>query len=157
MPVTDVPDSLRRAMRGAEQAYQAADLKWFDYLDDEITVYAIQSTAPVIGREHFRRMFEEAFVSTPRELKVLDQDINVLDGTAVVAQTIQIEQSEVFFNLRQSVVWTQRGDDWKINHLHTAMIGEAHTIGVRTARTTDEIRVLNEKIATVSSVLGVAQ
>jgi len=146
---------LEAVMAGSLKLYDRGDKKWFSNLAKDATVYAIGTTAPFVGREAYEAHFSSNLTSAKRKTKVLDQRIKYLnDATAVVTQTLQVVQGGVVSVVRQSVVW---GLDkaWEIRHLHSALVGTP--TGAKAPGTAAGIRVLNERIATVAAVLGVAQ
>ena len=142
-------------MAASLKQYDNGDAKWFSHLAEDATVYAIGTTAPFVGKDAYESHFMTSLTSSKRKTKVLDQKVKYLnDATAVVTQTLQVTQTGVTSIVRQSVVWGFDGT-WQINHLHSALVGTP--TGVKAPATTNAIRVLNERIATVAAVLGVAQ
>lgn len=150
-----IVQTLKNTMKSSLLLYESADVRWFDALADDVTVYAIGRSEPFSGRAAYEQSFKEILESEKRKVKVLHQDIKILDSTAIVTQTLQVKQGGVLSNVRQSVVWALRDDGWKIQHLHTALIGQP--AAEKAPKSTYEIQVLNERIATVAAVLGVAQ
>lgn len=147
--------SLEAVMAASLKQYDKGDASWFSHLARDATVYAIGTAAPFIGKEAYEAHFSANLSSAKRKTQVLDQRVKYLnDATAVVTQTLQVTQAGVTSVVRQSVVWAL-GDAWQIRHLHSALVGTP--TGVKTPTTVSGIRVLNERIATVAAVLGVAQ
>lgn len=150
-----IDPSLTRTMKGSLRLYDNADIKWFDSLSDDATVYAIGTAEPIVGRKAYERNFGKLLTANKRKTKVVHQDVRMMGDTAVVTQTLQIKQLDTLSNVRQSVVWSKLGRSWRIRHLHSALIGQPQS--TMTLKTASDIQVLNEKIATVAAVLGVAQ
>lgn len=155
---------LQRAIEDADKYWEQGDKKWFTLLADDVTVYSVASVDPFEGRRAYEEHFTPRLVSGKRRATPLARDVQMLEeGNAVVAQTVEIEEGDVIANIRQSVIWQKggkgsKGDEWKIKHLHTTLLGTP-VPGPRAVRSKSAkgIRVLNEKIATIAAVLGVAQ
>lgn len=155
MAAQNIDPALKKTMTSSLRLYDNGDKKWFNVLADDATVYAIGRAEPFVGKKAYEKNFLPALAATKRKTKVLHQDIKMLDTTAVVTQTLQIKQDGVLSSVRQSVVWTKSKRDWQIRHLHSALVGQPSAI--KLAKSAGDIQVLNEKIATVAAVLGVAQ
>lgn len=152
---------LQRAIDNADKFWEQGDKKWFTLLADDVIVYSVASVEPFEGRKAYEQHFTGRLTSGKRRATPLARDVQMLeDDNAVVAQTVEIEEGDVIANIRQSVIWQKapKGGDWKIKHLHTTLLGSP-VPSPRAARVTSTqgIRVLNEKIATIAAVLGVAQ
>lgn len=146
---------LRRAIATADRLYNAGNPKWFDFLAKDAVVYSIGRTKPFKGRASYQKHFAPNLTAGRRRTRILSRDIKLMDGHAVVAQTLQITQQKVTANVRQSVVWSSDASGWKIRHLHTALVGSPSSSS--SAATSGAVEVLNERIATMAAVLGVAQ
>jgi hypothetical protein len=149
--------ALLAAMELSLRQYDAGDTAWFDHLDDEVTVYGIGATEPVLGRKAYEESFSPVLSVTKRKTRVVQQQVRSLTSdTALVTQTLRIIQKNIASVVRQSVIWVMKQNEWRMMHLHSALVGTPS--GTTTAPiTTKGIRVLNERIATVAAVLGVAQ
>lgn len=155
MATQNIDPALKKTMTSSLRLYDEADAKWFNVLADDATVFAIGRAEPFIGKKAYEKNFLPALAATKRKTKVLHQDIRMLDTTAVVTQTLQIKQDGILSSVRQSVIWTKAKKDWQIRHLHTALVGQPSASSI--AKSAGDIQILNEKIATVAAVLGVAQ
>lgn len=152
---TQRPQGLDSVMSASLKQYDRGDSKWFAHLANDATVYAIGTTTPFVGRAAYEAHFSPNLTSAKRKTEVLDQKVKYLnDATAVVTQTLHVTQAGVNSVVRQSVVWSL-DETWQIRHLHSALVGTP--TGVKPATSANGIRVLNERIATVAAVLGVAQ
>ena len=162
MPQAQAYDpALKRAIDNADKFWEQGDKKWFSLLADDVIVYSVASVEPFEGRRAYEEHFTPRLTSGKRRATPLARDVQMLeDDNAVVAQTVEIEEGDIIANIRQSVIWNKasRNGDWKIKHLHTTLLGDPMP-SPRAARVTTAqgIRVLNEKIATIAAVLGVAQ
>lgn len=151
-----VDPALKRSMDDSLKAYAAGDAKFFDYLDDEVRVYTLDSTEPILGRKNFQEYFGKTFVGTKRDIVQLYQDIRAAEDQAVLSQTLQISSNGVGIPVRQTVVWAKSSAGWRMTHVHNGRAGEPLVVG-KVPRTAGALRVLNERIATVAATVGVAQ
>lgn len=159
-----LPSQLREAIEALNENYAQGNPAWFDALAEDATVYVINSSQPFLDRESYREYFEPLLTEKQREVNVIDAHAKMPnDKTAVVTKTLKIKQDNTDVFLRQSQIWNKIGDEWKLAHLHNAQV-ETKTIlpttrrGVpQSRRLVESIRTINERIATVASVVGVAQ
>ena len=154
----NVDPNLRKAITEANKLWDSGNGKWFGFLADDVVVYSIGQTEPFRGRKAYQKHFGTELGRTKRKTSTINQNIQSMDGTAVVAQTLQIVQENITANVRQSVIWSNTKTNrygWQISHLHTALIG--NPTPAKIPRQANAIRVLNERIATIAAVLGVAQ
>ena len=154
----NVDPSLRKAISAANKLWDSGNGKWFGFLAEDAVVYSIGQTEPFRGRKAYQRHFGPELERTKRKTTTVNQNIQTMNGTAVVAQTLQIVQKNITANVRQSVIWSSTKANrygWQISHLHTALI--ANPTPTKIPRQANAIRVLNERIATIAAVLGVAQ
>jgi len=136
-------------------AYKNGDPSFFDYFAKNATIFSVDSSEPVVGREAYRKKFLSSLTSNKRDETVLDRTIQIVGDKAVVAQSAQIKQSDVTANVRQTIVFGETDEGLKMLHLHTALIGPLMPDQIPT--TPKSIRIINEKIAVAAAVLGVAQ
>ena len=148
-------ESLLKTVKAADRMFEKSDPKWFDFLAKDVVVYAINQTTPVIGRDAYKKKFGPSFRKSKRKLNILVRNVQLVGELGVVAQTVQVVQSQIVATVRQSVVWHQEKGVWVIKHLHAALVGTP--VPQKMAPTAEGLSVLNEKIATVSAVLGLAQ
>jgi hypothetical protein len=151
-----IDSDLRKALDGSAKAYSSGNENFFDYFTDDVTVYSINSSEPVIGLTKYRSQFRVNLRATEkRSFKLLKDDVQMVnEKQALAVRTGQIRQAGITFNVRQSAFWVNTDNGWKMKHLHTTLIG---TPSAPVAKSADAISVLNERIATVAAVLGVAQ
>lgn len=151
-----IDGGLQKALDTTARLYANGDEGLFEYFAKDAIVYAVGSTEPFRGREAYRKHFGPVLTGEKRKIKFLEQDVVVLDdGKAVVAQTAQIIQSGIVAHIRQTMVWAKGDDGWKVHHVHTTLVGQPTALKAPT--TGRAVKVLNERIATVAAVLGVAQ
>jgi hypothetical protein len=156
MAVAVNPDaSLRKAMNESLKAYGAGNEAFFDFLTDDVRVYGLDSSEPIVGRKNFQERFEPTFGAT-RKIKKVHQDVRMIGEQAVLSQTLQITVSGVSMPVRQTVIWEGGRGNWRMSHIHNAHAGQPVTVGAMPS-TVEGIRILNERIATAAAVVGVAQ
>lgn len=148
--------NLDRSIETALKAYCDGNPLFFDFLSDDVRVYNLDSSEPTIGRKAFEEQFGDSLTRTAREVRKTHEDLRVSGNQAIQSQTLQITVEGVTLPVRQTVVWEDKGEDWRMTHIHNARAGQAYAIG-RQPETAEGIRVLNERIATVAAVVGVAQ
>ncbi len=127
---------------------------WFDFFADDATIYPVNSTEPIKGRDSYRSNFENRLSNRQREASILSQDTHVTENTAIVMQLIQVVEEGVVSNVRESTIWNNQDGAWKIAHLHASLVGAQSS---ETPPDAGTIRVLAEKIPAVSSAVGLAQ
>ena len=155
MASTQIDKSLERRINQSVRTYNQGDPGYFDFFAKNASIFGTESSEPVRGRENYRKNFEKLLTSGKRRMKILRRDVQVVGTNVILSQTAQITQTGVTANVRQSAIWGQEDGEWVIEHLHTALIGAP--IADKTPSAVREIRVLNERIATVAAVLGVAE
>ena len=153
---TKLDPGLDRAMKASLKAYASGDVHFFDYLDDNVRVFNLNSVEPMIGRKQFEEAFKPTF-RTKRKVRIISSDIQPSGGQAVLAQTLEVTVNGIASVLRQTVIWNSDQDDnWKMSHIHNALVGQPVATG-KLPPTAKGVRVLNERIATVAATVGVAQ
>ncbi|MFI7535867.1 nuclear transport factor 2 family protein [Streptosporangium sp. NPDC049376] len=150
---TASPD-LERAIADSLEAYANGENRFFDYLTDDVRVFNLNDPQPMIGRRQFEESFAEGF-RLPREVRVISADLQPMKDSAILSQTLEVRSEGVSAFIRQTVVWRQEGGEWRIGHVHNAMVGQPTTDEL--PQNPDQITVLREKIATVATAVGVAQ
>jgi ketosteroid isomerase-like protein len=149
--VSKLEDDLQRIVNGFNESYANGDPNWFTYLADDATIYSHGAAEPTVGREAYRKQFEKTLTSEKRAVTVVQQDEQMMGDTAVVMQLLDISMSQVHLSVRESTIWKRSAGTWKVVHLNTSVLSGEDIKGARA------VRVLNEKIALVSSQAGVAQ
>ena len=154
---TTTDPKLTRAIKASLKAYAAADRKFFDFLKDDVRVFNVNDTEPMLGREKFESAFAKNF-KIKRKVATLASDIQLSGSQAILSQTLRITANDVSSQVRQTVVWQQDDEtgEWKISHIHNALVGQPIVSG-KAPKDLRAIKVLNERIATVAATVGVAQ
>jgi hypothetical protein len=153
--------ALTTAIDDSLKAYANGDPRYFDFLTDDVRVYNWDATEPIIGR----KVFEAAFAPNYKphnNVAVVDRDVRSSDGQAVVAQTLEISDEGVACLLRESSVWEYGDGQWRMSHINNTLFAKpgetAGNLGTgAVALSPEAVRVVNERIATVPSSVGVAQ
>ncbi|MEK6288616.1 MAG: nuclear transport factor 2 family protein [Acidobacteriota bacterium] len=127
---------------------------YFENFAEDASIYTIGSTEPFKGRAAYEANFKK-LLKEKRKVDVLKSDVQVMDETAVLMQLLEITQSQVVTVLRQSTIWKKENGDWKVVHLHCASVGTPRPTAAQ--RNPQAIKVLADRIATVSAQVGVAQ
>lgn len=157
MPNQKTDPELLKALAEMDKAYSSANRKWFDFLADDIIVFSTNNVEPFKGKKAYMAHFSDSLVSAKRNVEVLQRDILTMGDVSIVYQTTQVDQGGIIVNLKQSQVWKlQKEGDWKVNHIHTAMIGSPQPKDPGASKISG-IKVINEKIASMASMVGVAQ
>ena len=149
-------NDLSKVLKTMDKVYSSGDVSWFDYLTDDVVVYSQNSAEPYHGKKSYQKYFQPALTASKRKLKIISRDIRSVGENSIVSQTVQVIQDNVVVNIKQSQVWTMTSKGWKINHFHSAFAGNPHPTD-SLSRGLRSISVINEKIATIASVVGVAQ
>lgn len=147
-------DEIQKQLDGSAKAYCNGDPAFFDYFADDATVFSAGTSEALKGREAYRHAFAPK-LKGKREVKILEQSRQWFGERVVIAQTAQITHEGITANIRQTMVWGRSNKGWLVNHLHTALIGSPFSNEV--PKSVNAIRVLNERVATMAGVLGVAQ
>lgn len=149
---------LEQAMDSSLRAYASGNKKFFDYIRDDARIYVLDSAEPIIGRKEFEAAFGPSFVKRKRKVEVVNRDLQSSGNQAILSQTLQITTDNIDSFVRQTVIWERSADgaDWQMSHIHNALVGQPIVSGVA-LRSARDIRVLNERIATVAAAVGVAQ
>lgn len=156
MPAQKVDPKLSQAMKASLKAYASGSPTFFRFLDDKVRVFAIGSAEPTIGRAAFQSAFGATFTKVKRQVGVMAQDVQMSGDQAILSQTLKVTGNGVSTFVRQTVVWGVKDGDWKMRHIHNAMVGEPVGVG-RPPTSPRGVRILNERIATAATVVGVAQ
>jgi hypothetical protein len=155
LPLT-LDKSLKQSINASLKAYADGSARFFEYLSKDVRVYTLDSQEPIKGREEFSAYFAPTLIKSKRIVKPLHQDVQVFENQAILSQVLQVSSGGVGLPVKQTIVWTKNGAKWEITHMHNGRAGEPMVLGAA-PKTLDEVRVLNERIATVAAVVGVAQ
>jgi ketosteroid isomerase-like protein len=148
---------LKKAMDESLKAYAAGNKRFFDFLREDVRVYAVNSAEPLIGRKKFESSFAPTLAGSKRKVKVVSSDLQESERQAVLSQTLEIASEGVTVYVRQTVIWERgAGGRWQMSHIHNSFVGQPLASG-RVPTSIRGIQVLNERIATVAAAVGVAQ
>jgi len=143
------------SLNSSNNAFNNGDASFFDQFARDATIFTVESDQPIKGREAYRRSHASALAGTRREKTILDRSVQIVGDKAVVAQTAQIRQGDINAKVRQTIVYAETDEGLKIVHMHTALVNPqpAEAVGAMAPG----VRVVNERIAAMAPVLGVAQ
>jgi hypothetical protein len=158
MPTTEykADPKLEQAIQESIKYYAAGDERFFDLLDDDVRMYGVESIEPIVGRKAFQGNFAKNLAGTKREVSVLKSEVRPAGEYAVHNQTLQVTADGVSSILQQQVVWVQRPRGWLKWVVQSSLPARPVFTGPA-PKTSQAVRVINERIATVAAVLGVAQ
>lgn len=146
---------LQRALLGMDKAYASGSKNWFNYLADDITVYGTTSAEPINGRENYIKNFSKLLTGAKRKISILSRQVQTVGEVFIVYQVAQITQDGIILNMKQSQVWGNTDKGLKMNHMHSALLGSPQA--TNSATKLSSINVINERIATIATAVGVAQ
>lgn len=141
-------------LNSSQNSFNNSDPSFFDQFARDATIFTADSAQPIKGREAYRQSHHGALTGSRRQKTVLDRTVQIVGDKAVVAQTAQIQQGDRNALVRQTIVYGDTDEGLKIVHLHTAVVNPSPQAMDPLGR---NIRVVNERIATMAPVLGVAQ
>jgi hypothetical protein len=85
----------------------------------------------------------------------LSRQVQSVGNVFIVYQVVQVTQDGIAVNMKQSQVWGETEKGLKINHMHTSVLGTPQAVSAISR--VQSINVINEKIATIATAVGVAQ
>ncbi|RSK38918.1 nuclear transport factor 2 family protein [Hymenobacter perfusus] len=157
--------ALEFAMRDSLEAYAEGDQRFFDYLHEKVQIhsndarlFALKETEAIDGRETFREKFTQ--FETKRSVNEVSLNVQMIAANKVLAaRNLSVEVNGIESSVRQTIIWDKGADGkWQMSHIHSALVGQPVLTGANAqALSMEEIRVLNERIATVAATVGVAQ
>ncbi len=146
---------LLKTLSGMDRAYASGSKTWFDHFDDNATVYTNSSAEPIIGRSNYINNFAKLLASTKRKVQIISRKVQAVGNVFIVYQVEQVTQDGVVVTMKQSQVWGETQKGLKINHMHSSVLGTPQATS--TISKLGSINVINEKIATIATAVGVAQ
>jgi len=149
----DFEARVRASLDRSVVAFNEGRSEFFDEFADDATIFTADGKDPIKGREAYRQRFEHALTSLSREKIVLTRNMQIVGSRAVVTQTARITENGSSADVLQTIVYIDGGESVRVQHLHNALLTPqaSHTL------TAPPVRIVNERVAAVASVLGVAQ
>lgn len=144
-----------KALSGMDRAYASGSKSWFDYLANDITVYGTTRAEPIVGKEDYIKNFGKTLTGSKRKVDIISRQVQAVGNIIIVYQVAQITQDGIVLNMKQSQVWGPTEKGLKMNHMHSALLGTPQATSAATR--TKTIDVINERIATIATAVGVAQ
>jgi ketosteroid isomerase-like protein len=154
----ELDPKLDRADRAITKAYAAGDRRFFDFLREDVRIYTVDSSEPIVGRKAFEAYFGPTLRKLKRKVEIIKRDVQASENTTILAQISEVTTEGITSYVRQTVIWDKDPNgEWKIGHIHNALVGQPLVAGGKLPSTAAAVRVLNERIATVAAAVGVAQ
>jgi len=144
---------VRECLDRSVVAFNNGEAEFFNELADDAMIVLSGSAEPVQGREAYRQRGQASPGS--RQKTILTRNVQVIENKAVVTQTASVKQGTASSDVLQTLVFGQSGDGVKVLHLHNAVLAAKSQQEDGSARR--PVQVVNERIATIASVSGVAQ
>jgi ketosteroid isomerase-like protein len=129
-------------------AFNAKKPEYFDAFAHDVVVFVPDRTDPVKGVDAFKEQFK-TLITGDSEEKVQGRTVQILGDKAVVTQNVQLMLANSTMNLRQTLIVGDSPNGPQIVHFQSSPITPAKNLPA--------VSVVNNKIATVAPVLGVAQ
>ena len=124
----------------------------FDEFGEDATIFTADGKEPIKGREEYRERYLNALTSQKREKTIQSRNMQIVGDKAVVTQTARITENGSSADVLQTIVYSNGGESVRVQHLHNALLTPQNDAAVP-----PPVRVVNERIAAVAAVLGVAQ
>jgi ketosteroid isomerase-like protein len=159
-PDAQLSEQVQASLDSSTKAFNNGDPAFFNSFAKDATIFAVDSTEPIKGRDAYRRSYQEILTRDKRQKTITDRNIQVIGDKAVVTQTAEIKQGDLTAHVRQTLVYGHTEEGVKVVHSHTALIGAPVSVYGKDgtiSRLGVEVQVIGERIATVARVLGVAQ
>ena len=142
----------------ATVAFTEGRPEFFDVYAKDAMIFATDTTDPIKGREAYRQHYQGALTSGRREKTILSRSVQIIGDKAVVTQTARIAEPDgTPADVRQTVVYGETNEGLKIVHSHTARLAPSGAAADAVLDGLPPLRVVNERIATIADVAGVAQ
>jgi hypothetical protein len=146
-------ERVRSSLDRSVVAFNEGLPEFFDEFGDDATIFTVDRKEPIKGREAYRQRYLSTLTSQKREKTVLSRNIQIVGDKAVITQTARITENGSSADVLQTIVYSNGGDSVRVQHLHNALL----TPPASETATPPPVRIVNERIAAVASVLGVAQ
>lgn len=143
-----VQESLDRSL----VTFNEGQAEFFDEFAKDATIFTVDSGEPIKGREAYRDSYMSALTSQKREKTILGRNLQVVGDKAVVTQTARIVESNSVVDVSQTIVYGLTEEGVKVLHMHTSLLRPGNEVS-----SGSPIKIVNERIAPVAEVLGVAQ
>jgi ketosteroid isomerase-like protein len=128
-------------------AFNAKKADYFDAFAPDVVVFTPDRQDAVKGIDAFKQQFQPLITGDSEE-KVQNRSVQILGDKAVVTQNVQLMLPNSTLNLRQTLIVGDTPQGPRIVHFQSAPLNPANMAAVS---------VVNNRIATVAPVLGVAQ
>lgn len=144
---------VRESLDRSVVAFNHGRAEFFEEFAADAVIFTADSKEPIRGREAYRQSYEAALAAQNCEKTVLDRSVQIVGDKAVVTQKAEISQANNTANVLQTLVYGDTSEGLKVLHSQTALLTpnqHARAFG-------EPVQVVNERIATVAAIVGVAQ
>lgn len=145
-------DKVRASLDRSVVAFNEGRPEFFDEFGEDATIFTADGKEPIKGREEYRQRYLNTLTSQKREKTIQSRNMQIVGDKAVVTQTARITENGTSADVLQTIVYSNGGETVRVQHLHNALLTPTHEAAVP-----PPVRVVNERIAAVAAVLGVAQ
>lgn len=145
-------EQVRQSLDRSVAAFNEGHPEFFDEFAEDAMIITADSKEPIQGRAAYRDRYGSALSTEKREKTILNRNMQVMGNKAVVTQTARIKQAEKTVDVLQTIVYGLTGEGVKVVHLHTALLTPKASAGGL-----QPVRIVNEQIAPIARVVGVAQ
>jgi ketosteroid isomerase-like protein len=144
---------VKESLDRSELAFAQSQSEFFDQFAEDAVIFTADSPEPIKGREAYRQRYQTALSAQHCEKTILDRKIQIVGDKAVVTQKARITQDETSANVSQTMVYGLTKEGLRVLHAQTAFLAPLVTPTAESAT----VQVINERIAAVPEVVGVAQ
>jgi len=126
------------------QAYDRGDDSFFNYFDPKAAIYSVSSPSRLDGREAFRKSFGP-HLKEKRSTKIQGAEVHSYGNTAAVTYDAHIDAGGHVHNTRCSLVLHRdAGGKLTVAQMHISS----------PPRTAEDVRILEERVATAIAAVG---
>jgi len=144
---------VKESLDRSELAFAQGQSQFFEQFAEDAVIFTADSPEPIKGREAYRQRYQAALSAQHCDKTILDRKIQIVGDKAVVTQKARITQGETSANVSQTMVYGLTREGLKVLHAQTSFLAPFATATTESAT----VQVVNERIAAVPEVVGVAQ
>jgi hypothetical protein len=143
---------VKESLDRSERAYCSGQPEFFEEFAADAVIFTTDSSDPIRGRDAYRQRYGAELCAQGREKTILDRKVQIIGDKAVVTQKARIAQANACATVSQTMVYGITGEGLKVLHAQTSLLSAE--AGKRQSPT---VEVINERIATMAAIVGVAQ
>ena len=152
MSGTVLEAEVKQSLDRSELAFSQGQPAYFEEFATDAVIFTADSPDPIRGREAYRQRYEAALCAHGREKTILDRKVQIVGDKAVVTQKARIEQADAAATVSQTMVYGITNEGLKVLHSQTSLLTPEVNDGQKPT-----VKVINERIATMAAIVGVAQ